>query len=396
MNLRQEWMTNNDLFGNDYAKNLQTQEAKDRFDIQRYQSNEGFADKIDGVDEQTVVQIHVSPYSEDKDLIKICCRMECDIKTGSLVEHEGKTFIVVSKINNNSAYKYANIHESNNTLKFYDQNSILYEVPCIVGDKVQIKTEETKYITTVSNELYLTLPHTTITEQINVNDVYKIGLHSYKIESLPDDVYIKGLLVFKLAYSEVEQVIPVFSVQILNGNILSTNTTTPIQLNVQTLKDNVVLSPTLPLTYSSSNTLVATVSSSGLVTPLITGSVNISVKLTSDATVSDSITITVVEVPQNNYTVEISGSVSIIKGSSSTYNCVFKNNGIAITDSSVFYLTADDGISATSLASITSQNGVANSCIVKGDNLGYVKLWVKNVSETVVSSGFRIQIKNIF
>ena len=69
--------------------------------------------------------------------------------------------------------------------------------------------------------------------------------------------------------------------------------------------------------------------------------------------------------------------------------------GQPISEQAEFYLTADDGISTTALASITSQNG--NTCVVTaGSILGYVKLWCKNTSGTIISEPFRIQIKNIF
>ena len=124
---------------------------------------------------------------------------------------------------------------------------------------------------------------------------------------------------------------------------------------------------------------------------------NITCKMNNDNLIQDSIVIEVVEEEQHNYTAEIDlGSISIIKTYSSTYNCTFKDNGIAIEDNSVFYLTGDDGVSATSLASIVSQDSVGNSCVVKGLGLGYVRLFVKNVGETVFSSGFRIQIKSLF
>ena len=90
------------------------------------------------------------------------------------------------------------------------------------------------------------------------------------------------------------------------------------------------------------------------------------------------------------------GSISIIKTYSSTYTCVFKDNGIAISDSSVFYLTGDDGVSSTSLASIVSQDSVGNSCVVKGLNLGYVRLFARSLDGEIASDGFRVQIKSLF
>ena len=51
----------------------------------------------------------------------------------------------------------------------------------------------------------------------------------------------------------------------------------------------------------------------------------------------------------------------------------------------------------TTLATITSQNAVNNTCIIKGNNLGSVKLWCKSVDEEIVSQdGMVIQVKSLF
>lgn len=97
-----------------------------------------------------------------------------------------------------------------------------------------------------------------------------------------------------------------------------------------------------------------------------------------------------------NNAVYITGTQSIIRNDTENYSCVFKNNGIVYSDESIFYLTADDGISETNLAIITNQNSSLNSCSIKGLILGYVRLFVKNIVEDVVSEGLRIKIENLF
>ena len=227
-----------------------------------------------------------------------------------------------------------------------------------------------------------------------MNYVFKIGLRDYTVTDI-NDITVNGLLLIKMVYSEVEQVVPSYSLTILNGDSIQADINTPVQLNIQVKdRETVIASPLL--NFTSSNNLIATVSNTGLVSFLSVGNVNISCKLDNDNLIQDSIEIEIVEEEQHNYTAEINGSISIIKTYSSTYTCTFKDNGIAITDSSVFYLTGDDGVSETLLASIISQDSVGNSCVVKGLNLGYVRLFVKNVGESVFSSGFRIQIKSLF
>ena len=115
----------------------------------------------------------------------------------------------------------------------------------------------------------------------------------------------------------------------------------------------------------------------------------------NDLNVMDTINVEIVSVPQDNFSVLVSGSVSIIKTYSSTYTCVFRNNGIIVNNIvSEFYILADDGVSATILASVVSQDGI--NCVVKGLNLGYVRLFARSLDGSIVSDGFRIQVKSLF
>jgi hypothetical protein len=98
--------------------------------------------------------------------------------------------------------------------------------------------------------------------------------------------------------------------------------------------------------------------------------------------------------PTVGLSVEITGSTSIAKGTTKTYTAVFKQDDVVVSDTSEFWLT-DDNNNPTTLAQIVSQDSMGNTCVVKGLNLGYVKLWIKNSAETVENS-LRINIKNIF
>lgn len=330
---------------------------------------------------------------------------------GSIVKHTDKvsqienSYIILSKQEDIDGYDVCYIQKSTNTLFFYPTNpnenqllSGLIEIPCIVGDKVNIKTDESKYMTTVSNELFLTIPHTDITErEVKINNIYKIGLHSYKIESFPDDVYIHGLLVFLLSYSEVEQVFPIFTLEILNGASIQVNENDPLTINAQVKIDGII-SPSMPsLLFSSSDITKATISNTGVVTILNVGNVAFSCRMENDLSVMDTISVEIVSVPNDNFLALVSGSPSITKNYTSTYICSFRNNGIVLNNIvSEFYLTADDGINSTSLASIISQDGLVNNCILKGLNLGYVRLFARSLDGTIVSDGFRVQIKSLF
>jgi len=390
MNIRKKWISSDSNYS---SKEEMVSDVKENFDIRRYYSAEGKSVIINDITTQVIIQSHLNPLNEGKYDKKIHMPIETVVDTGSIVEWEGNKWIIISNIDNLQAYKTASMIKSNNTLQFYSSTSTLHSIPCIIS-KGSISLDEQKIISTLDSEIAIQISNTDITRQIGMNYVFRIGLRNYTVVNI-DDIIVNGLLLIKMVYSEVEQVFPVYSLTILNGDSIQVDINTPVQLNIQVKdKETIITSPSL--IFSSNNNLIATVSSTGLVSFLSVGSVVISCKLDNDNLIQDSIGIEIVEEEKHNYTAEISGSILIIKTYSSTYTCTFKDNGIAITDSSVFFLTGDDGVSSTSLASIVSQDSVGNSCVVKGLGLGYVRLFVKNVGETVFSSGFRIQIKSIF
>ena len=199
----------------------------------------------------------------------------------------------------------------------------------------------------------------------------------------------------EIMYSQEVQEEHTYVLTILNNNNLQISQSQLLTINSQ-LTDNGVIVDSPNLVYSSSDEEIATISNTGEVTILSIGNVTFAVRKSDDSSVSDNINVEILEDETNNYTIEISGSNSIIKGYTSNYNCVFKNNGNIITQQSEFYLTSDDGISPTTLAQITSQDSIANTCIIKGLGIGYVKLFVRNSDGSIVSDGFRIHIENLF
>ena len=399
MNIRKEWMSDNQYFGNNYPNNLLLDEAKRRFDVQRYQSLEGYDVIIDGVTERVVIQNHTNPLNQSKYDKKIHCTIDSNIHTGSIVEWQNKKWLVVSKIYDNLAYKTASISECNNTLNVY-KNSILYKVPCIVDDVTRLYsmgTDENKYIIQPSTDIIIRVPNNEVTVLIKRNEVYKIGMSQYKVVDI-SDIINPGLLVLKCTWSAEEQHLPNYSINILNGDNIQVNVNDTLIINCEVLDGDKVLSPTPPLIYISSDENVAIIDDNGAVSILNAGIVTFTVSLKDNINIKDTITVEFIEEEEiYNYTVEIFGNSSIIKGKSSVYTAVFKDNGNIISGQlSEFWLTDDLG-NPTNLATITSQDPVANTCVVTaGNTLGYVKLWCKNIEGTIVSEPFRIQIKNIF
>ena len=115
----------------------------------------------------------------------------------------------------------------------------------------------------------------------------------------------------------------------------------------------------VPLTYTSSNIGVLTVDDTGLITCVGIGTANITVAVTNNLTVSDTITISVEEVQGDNFTITITGKDSFYPYENDIpYTATVYNGGVEVSDKDVTFEIDD-----TSLATIKSQDG--KGCIIK-------------------------------
>ena len=320
-----------------------------------------------------------------------------EVKVGDIFEFDGAKWICTD-VTYTTVSKSCTVTKSYYDLNVY-KNGILYKVPCIVEDITRLYsmgTDENKYIIQPSTDIIIRVPNNEVTTLIERDEIYKIGMSQYKVVDI-SDIINPGLLILKCTWSAEEQPLPNYSINILNGDNIQVNLNDTLIIHCEVLDGDKVLSPTPPLVFSSSDETIATIDNNGVVSILGMGIVTFTVSLKSDINIKDNITVEFVDVLQHNYAVTISGNTSIVKGKTTTYTATFTDNGQVITQKSFFYLTGDDGVSTTTLATITSQDSVNNTCVVTaGNTLGYVKLWCKNIEGTIVSEPFRIQIKNIF
>ena len=316
---------------------------------------------------------------------------------GDVVVYDDLIYLVITIDKDNSVQTKGQIELCNNTLSILKDN-ILHHVPCIIESNVRfqdLRVQETRFIVTPDDKITARIPNNEITKDISRNLIFKLSDYdNYKIISV-NRVTEPGLIVLKFEYVAEEAIEHNFVVSILNGSSIEIQENTSLQLNIEVKDNGNIMSPTPTVTYSSSDENICTVDSGGLVSAIAVGTCVITA---SSNGVNDSIEVVVIENVQHNITVEItSGNSSIVVNKSSTYGCTFRDNGITVPGTSVFYLTADDGVNSTNLATITSQDSAENTCIVTaGNTTGYVKLFAKNESGSIVSPAFRIQIKPLF
>lgn len=152
-----------------------------------------------------------------------------------------------------------------------------------------------------------------------------------------------------------------------------------------------------PVTFTSSNESIATISNTGHVTGVSEGESIITIRNVTNDKIQNSIVITVQSVPAS-YSVTITSSMTtpteINKGRTKTYDALVMNGLDIVSDMAVQWeMYADDKISTTNYAVISNQSGL--SCTVRGDNLGYVQLKVSLVDDPSVYAWYRIRIRSV-
>lgn len=319
-----------------------------------------------------------------------------EVKVGDIFEFDGAKWICTD-VTYTTVSKSCTVTKSYYDLNVY-KNGILYKVPCIIEDITRLYSmgvDETKYLSQPSTDIIVRVPNNEVTALIKRDEIYKIGLSSYKVIDI-SDIVNPGLMILKCEWATEKQDLPKYNINILNGDNIQVNVSDTLVINCVVLDGDKVLSPTPPLVYASSDETIATIDESGVVNILSTGVVTFTVSLKDNENIKNSIIVEFIDEPQHNYMVIISGNTSIVKGRAATYTAKFTDNGISVSMLSEFWLTDDLG-NPTTLATITEHDSVANTCVVTaGNTLGYVKLWCKDTEGKVEPQFLRIQIKNIF
>ena len=327
-----------------------------------------------------------------------------EIKRGDLINWDNEYWLIISEIGHKRySYYKAIIQKCNYNIKFNFSGTIK-QFPCIADSKI-FDIETNQYLSIPAGKIVVTMQSNENSENITIGQRFIKMKNAWKVTGI--DRTKNGLL---MLYCDLDTITAsddvvnevanagdyVYTLEITSGDSANIQEGNTLQLTtVVKLNGNIVTDKTV--TFSCDNPSIASVDENGLVTAISAGDCIITASLAENPNVYDTISITVTALPQHNYAVTISGSTSIVKTKTATYTATFTDNGLPISEESFFYITADDGVSETTLATIQSQDPVANTCVVKaGSTLGYVKLWVKNTAGTIISEPFRIQIKNIF
>jgi hypothetical protein len=324
---------------------------------------------------------------------KVLMKPGDSISVGDKIVFDNKTWLCIGIDDTNPVYEFGTVYLSSQNITL-NKNNTVYNYPVVIDGNVRLYSmgyNSNKYLTIPESSIIVYIKNDNITSLIERGEIFSISNDNYRVIDI-NRLVMPGLIILKMEYSIEDVETHNYSIEISNGSTVNLQQNKTLQLNINTYDNGQLLSPSPALSYISSNEGICTVSSTGLVTAIKTGGCTISVSANG---VSDSITVTVVEEVQHNITAEIIGSDSIIKGKTSEYICIVRDNGIVVPGDMIFYLTGDDGVSNTNLATISSYD--TDSCVITaGSTIGYVKLFARNESGSLVTPAFRIMIRNLF
>jgi hypothetical protein len=306
-------------------------------------------------------------------------------------------------------------------LRFFDDEGVYHSVPCIVRKGVMLDLENDYYQALPNNQLRILAPYDTVTKLIKWADSesadnkftrFLLEGVPYRTVALDRSSYVRlgiGYLDIRLQLDVehvgsddfVNNIADAFAPQnniaisILNGNT-TIGVTQNLQLFVDVTKNGIIVdNPSL--TFVSATPTVATIDALGLVTAFLAGTSTLSATFGAKTT---SILLTSTPVVQHNYTIDfesnIDNLISITVGQTNILTALFRDNGVAYTDSSTWSLTDDTGIAPTSLASIVVSTGT--SCTIKSttdiSKVGqYFRLYCIGTNAT---NYIRFRVKSLF
>lgn len=337
------------------------------------------------------------PVSSQFDLRTISSTSELD--RGDCITWDSGKWLIISEIGHKRFNYYKGIMQKCNNNLTANIAGILYRVPCIVTDRVNLNTDTSTYITTLDNEIYILVANNTINSNIKVNDIYKVGKLNYQVKSI-DDISKSGLLIMKMKFSETEQVLPNYSISITNVLPVLINIETPVQLTFEIKDGDTIITNPLPVVFTSSDEEVAIIDKDGLINPVGLGNATITVSLESDATINDSIDIIVeeVEVPEV-YILELTGDTSpdteIVQGKTKTYTAVKKNSSGVVVDGAEFNFTIDPETTPADKYTFTVLDNT--QCSIKANGATYyINLIATDKTDSSLTVSKRIRLKPLF
>ncbi|MDN4094184.1 Ig-like domain-containing protein [Brevibacillus agri] len=323
------------------------------------------------------------------------------IERGDIVHYNNEDWLIISEVNGqrNGRYRaFMRVCDYRIKINF----GIVKEFPAIVDGRV-FDVETGQYMTLPASKILVTLQENQETLKIEAGQRFiKMG-RAWKVEAI--DRTHKGLLrlwckqdQFNSAVDDVENEIADARKYVYVVDITNTETTiqqeNTLQLNVSVTLNGQSVSG-MAITFSSSDTNIATVDTSGLVTAVNPGTVTITAALAEKSDVKDTITLTVEAVQQDNYVLTIVGDPDMRVTQTKTWNAVLTNNGQQVSMQPATWSITNTTGGTTDLVTITNQSN--KSCTLKANSnnkTGYFKL-ICTLNDGSLTSEKQILVKSL-
>jgi len=322
------------------------------------------------------------------------------IKRGDIVHYNNKTYMVISEISSKRYTKYKAIMRHLPHKTMINQNCNFTELDCYITNS-NLKVDASTVMSLASGNIQVHISKQQINSTVSLTSRFFVGNQVFKIEGI-DDFTREGIITLSCKIDTINPSIDDIvnriadykkcSISLTDSSLLLEEGETH-QINYTTVNNDVIV-------FTSSNKEVVTVSDTGLVTAIAEGQAIITLYNATTSSLSTQLLVQVdaVEVDED-ITIEITSEYTpeeILSGQSELYEAIVKQGNVIIDEAVTWQLYADDQVSTTKLATITSQNNT--SCTVKNNNAtkDYVQLKATLVSDDSVYAWLRIRMRGYF
>lgn len=341
----------------------------------------------------------ISQENTKYDNIKIITKSP--LKRGDLIIYNGNSYLMNNEIDNKKyeLYYKGKARHCNYKVKFVIGGLYLKEISSLIDSKIfSISTD--KYFNLSNDTILVILQDNVDTNSIKVSDRFiKMG-RPWKVIAI--DKTETGLIVLTCTLELIQEgddlvnevpsgyIKPVISITNANPSVVTLGT--HMQITVSVIQNGTALTD-IPISYISSNTSVATINETGLITPLTEGSTDITVCLTEETDINTTLTVNVTQEITHNYNISLTGGTSVLTlkvNTSGNIVATVTDNGLTITDKVVKW-SLSDNINGTGIATYATITGISadtfTTTVLAGSTGGkYATLYCSLIDDSTIST----------
>lgn len=306
----------------------------------------------------------------------IICKNE--LKRGDVINYAGKFRLIYYPVDHRNQSYAGRARECNQRIAFNYAGDVQWFDVIMEAQTYDI--EAGKVISLPEGKLEVWVQENAESIKVTLNQRFLLTNQAYQVTGI--DRTIPGLMRlvceltqsnqydnFTLEIADYYRYVHEYTITINNAQPIGITAGNTVQLSA-TVKDNGTVIETKTVTYESENSLIATVDSSGLVTAVAEGTVNIVAKLSDDPTVSQTASVVVAQAPPASYSITLSGSATLKVGFARTVTATIYAGTAAVSDKSVTWSIRNEDGSSTAKATLSEQTGT--TCKVQCDNEDYI------------------------